>query len=42
MILGGRMASLPYIRVYGDIPIEDFGVTLSSQREFGKAECQLL
>ena len=42
MILSGRMASLPYTRVYGDIPIEDLGVTLLAQRDFGKAECQLL
>ena len=42
MILGGRMASLPYTRVYGDTPIEDLGVNLSDQRAFGSAECQLL
>ena len=42
MILGERMASLPYTRVYEDTPIEDLGVTLSAQRVFGSAECQLL
>ena len=42
MILGGRMASLPYTRVYGDTPIEYLWVTLSAQRAFGNAACQLL
>ena len=42
MIFGGRMASLPYTRVYGDTPIADLGVSLSAHRAFGKAECQLL
>ena len=41
MMLGGRMASLPYTRVKGDTPTTDLGVTLSSHRAFGKAECQL-
>ena len=36
------MASLPYTKEYGDTPIEDLGVTLSAQRAFGSAECQLL
>ena len=48
MMLGGRMDSLPYTRVYGDTPIADLGVTLSArvtllaQRAFGSAEFQLL
>ena len=42
MMLGGRMASLPYTKVYRDTPIADLGVTLSAQRAFGSAECQLL
>ena len=42
MMLGGRMASLPYTRVYDDTPNKDLGITLSAQKAFGSAECQLL
>ena len=42
MIFGRIIASLPYTRVYGDTHIKDLGVTLSAQRAFGSAECQLL
>ena len=41
MMLGGKMAALPYTRVKGDTPIADLGVTLSAHRALGKAECQL-
>ena len=40
-ILGGRMASFSYTMVKGDTPMADLGVTLSSHRALGKAECQL-
>ena len=42
MMLGGRMASLPYTRVYGDTPVAYLGVTLWAQRVFGSSEFQLL
>ena len=42
IMLGGSIASFPETRVYGDTPKEFLGVTLSSQRAFDNAKCQLL
>ena len=30
--LGGRIASIPYTKNKGELPMDDFGVTLSAQR----------
>ena len=40
--LGGRRASIPYTKKKGELPIDDFGVTISSQRAWYRTVCHFL